>query len=94
MELLKLLSTGEIAAQVINFLLLLFFLRLFFWKRILKALDSRREKISSGLREIEEGRQELGRAQSEYRSKLSDIEEASREKLNEAVQEGKKIVRR
>ncbi len=46
MELLKLLSTNEIVAQVLSFLILLFLLRKFAWKKILKILDERKEKIA------------------------------------------------
>ena len=47
MELLKLLSTSEIVAQILGFLLLFFLLRAFAWKRLLALLDERKARISS-----------------------------------------------
>ncbi|MFH1238885.1 MAG: F0F1 ATP synthase subunit B [bacterium] len=89
MELLKLLSANEILTQVINFLLLLFLLRLFFWKRILKLLDDRKEKIASGFEELENSRQETETLKSEYQTKLNSIEQTTRDKIQEAVIEGR-----
>ena len=59
MELLKLLSTSEIIAQVVNFLLLLILMRVFFWKKVLKLLDERRDRISSQLEHIENTKKEI-----------------------------------
>ena len=92
MELLKLLNTNEIIAQVINFLILLFLLRLFFWKRILKLLDQRKAKIHSELKRIEETKAELESLKSEYETQLDFIDDKAREKIREAVEEGKTIV--
>ena len=46
MDLLKQFSTNEIFAQIVGFLLLLFLLRAFAWKKLLRLLDDRRERIS------------------------------------------------
>ncbi|PIU40993.1 MAG: ATP synthase F0 subunit B [Candidatus Omnitrophica bacterium CG07_land_8_20_14_0_80_42_15] len=92
MELLKLLSTSEIVAQVINFLLLLFILRIFLWKRILKLLDERKERISSGLKSIEDSKAEIERLKAEYETQLSSIENIARERIKEAVKEGSQVV--
>ena len=92
MELLKLLSTSEIVAQVINFLLLLFILRIFLWKRILKLLDERKERIASGLKSIEDSKAEIERLKAEYETQLSSIEDIARERIKEAVREGSQVV--
>jgi F-type H+-transporting ATPase subunit b len=91
MELLKLLSTSEIVAQVVNFLILLFLLRLFFWKRILKLLDDRRDRISSEFKKIEDTKKEVEGLRSSYQTELARIEEKTKEKIREAVEEGKEI---
>lgn len=89
MELLKLLSASEIAAQIVNFLLLLFLLRLFFWKRILKLLDERKAGIASELEKIEQAKKEQEALKSEYAAKLNTIEETAQTKIREAIDQGK-----
>jgi len=91
MELLKLLSTSEIVAQIIGFLLLLFFLRLFAWKKILKLLDDRKEHIALELKNIEDAKLEVSKMKSEYESKISQAGQMFDRKIQEAMEEGKKV---
>jgi len=86
------LSGSEIAAQIISFLLLFFILRIFFWKRLLKLLDERREKISGGFKAIEEGKATIEKIRAEYQDKLNSIEGTAKAKIQEAVIEGRSIV--
>lgn len=90
MELLKLLSANEIIAQVISFLILLFLLRKFAWKRILKILDERKEKIASEFKKIEDTQLEIGKLKNDYEAKLVGIEDAAKIRIQEAIEEGKK----
>ena len=91
MELLKMLSANEIIAQILSFFLLLFLLRHFAWKRILGLLDQRREKISSELGEIENTKLEIARLKADYESKIASIHQQAQAKIDEAIEEGKKI---
>ena len=91
MELLKLLSTNEIVAQVANFLLLLFFLRVFFWKRILKLLDERKARIAAELEKIENSKKEVADLKSDYESKINSIEETAQVKIRQALEESKSM---
>ncbi len=91
MELLKLLSTNEIVAQLISFLVLLFLLRKFAWKKILGMLDQRRDKIVSEFKRIEDARFEVTKLRGDYEAKIESIEKLAREKIQEAIDEGKKI---
>lgn len=91
MELLKLLSTSEIFAQIISFLILFLLLRAFAWKHILKALDDRKARISSEFKAIEDTKNELAVLKSECNLKLANIDEEARKKINSAIEEGKKI---
>lgn len=91
MELLKLLSTSEIVAQIVSFLILLFALRLFAWKPILELLDKRKERIASEFKKIEGLQSELNSLKLEYEKKLGVIEDTARQKIQEAVREGKRI---
>lgn len=91
MELLKLLSASEIAAQIISFLVLLFFLRTFLWKRILSLLDQRSEKISAELKSTEEAKLEIEKLKIDYESRLNSIDLVVNERIKESVSEGRKI---
>lgn len=91
MEFLKLLSTNEIVAQVLGFLILLFLLRIFAWKRLLKLLDDRKERIALEFKQIRDAKEEITKAKAEYEEKLLKIEELAKIKIQEAVQQGKEI---
>lgn len=81
----------QILTQAAGFLVLLWLLKLFFWRPILALLDERKERISRQLKEIEDIKTELAQLKSEYEAKLSAIEETARKKINEAILEGQRI---
>ena len=89
--LLNLLSTSQIAAQIISFLILLFVLRIFVWKRFLIILDSRKERISAELRSISESQAQAKQLKAEYEEASSRIKEEAHERIQEAVSEGRKM---
>ncbi|MDP3787486.1 MAG: F0F1 ATP synthase subunit B [Candidatus Omnitrophota bacterium] len=91
MDLLKQFSTSEIFAQIVGFLLLLFLLRAFAWKKLLKLLDDRRERIASEFKKIEATQAEIAKLRAEYDKKLSDIDETSRTKIQEAMARAKQL---
>ncbi|MDD4908003.1 MAG: F0F1 ATP synthase subunit B [Candidatus Omnitrophica bacterium] len=91
MELLKLLSGSEVVAQVISFLILLAVLRIFLWSKFLKILDDRKEKTASDLKKISDAQIDIEKLKHDYLDKLSIIEQTTREKIQEAVLEGRKI---
>lgn len=91
MELLKLLSASEIFAQIISFLILFFLMRIFVWKKVLKLLDDRKERIAHEFKTIEDTKLELSKLKSDYSDKISTIENTAKIKIQEAVEEGKKI---
>ena len=85
------LDLQQILTQAVGFLILLGLLKLFFWKPVLALLDQRKEKIASEFKHIEDLKLELAKLKAEYESRLSAIEEISRQKLKEALDEGKRI---
>ena len=92
MELLKMLSANEIVAQIINFLLLMFLLRIFLWKRVLRLLDERKQRIASEFENIKNSKESLEKLRTEYEAKLSSIDDTARIKILEAVDKGNLIV--
>ncbi|MDD2679765.1 MAG: F0F1 ATP synthase subunit B [Candidatus Omnitrophica bacterium] len=92
MDLLKLLSTNEIIAQVLGFLILLALLRVFAWKRILGLLDKRKERIALEFKRIEEAKADIERLRLEYDKKLASIDEAAKLKIDAALNEARAIL--
>ena len=70
MGLLELISANEVVAQVISFLILLFLLRVLAWKKILKLLDDRKEKIAGEFKKIEDTKAEVAGLRADYETKL------------------------
>jgi len=89
MELLKLLNTNELVAQIAAFLVLLFLMKRFAWRPLLKTLDDRRSSIASEFKNIEDAKSAAENLRSDYAGKLARIEEETREKIRMAVEEGK-----
>jgi len=92
MELLKLLSTNEIIAQVLGFLILLTLLRVFAWKRVLGVLDKRKERIAQEFKKIEETKADIEKLKTDYNAKLGSIEEAAKDRMHAASLESKIIL--
>lgn len=86
------LSTNEIVAQIVGFLVLLTFLRIFAWRRILGLLDKRKEKLANDLKSIEEAKEQMEKMRVQYELKMSGIEQAARQKMQETLSETKVIL--
>lgn len=71
-----------LAAQVVNFLILLFILKKFLYKPILKVLAQRKETIAQSLKNAEE-----------IEKKLNDISARESEALMKSAKEGEKIIK-
>ena len=91
MELLKLLDTSQIIAQVISFLVLFFILRALVWKRFLKILDDRKDRLASEFKTIEDSKAEVARLKSDYETNLENIDRIAKARIEEAVSEGNRI---
>ena len=91
MELLKLLSASEIVAQLACFLLALAIFRVFLWRRFLKILDDRKDRIASEFKEIEAARSDVEVMRKGYESRLAAIDETGRARIQDAISEGRRI---
>jgi len=90
MELLKLINPSELIVQMASFLVLLILLRAFAWKRILAILEERRRRIAGEFEAIERTKAEAARMKADYDKRLLEIEEAARERINAAIDDGRK----
>ena len=91
MELLKLLDTSQIIAQIISFLVLFFVLRILVWKRFLKILDDRKEHLASEFKAIEDSKAQAAALKTDYEERLGNIEQIAKARIEDAVSEGKRI---
>ena len=70
-----------LAAQIVNFLVVLFVLQKFLYKPLLKVLDERKQKIEEGLSNAEKIQKEL-----------EDTEVKRQQIMDEAIEEGKRVI--
>ena len=88
-ETLTLLS--QILTQLAAFLIFLWIMRRYVWRPILRLLDERREKIAGEFAHIDSLKAETERSRAEYEGRLKAIEHEARERIQEAVGEGRRV---
>jgi F-type H+-transporting ATPase subunit b len=76
-----------IIAQIVNFLVLLFLLRAFLYKRVVAAMDEREATIQSRWKEAERNQEAAERDAEHYAEKRRSIEEERTQVLEEARQQ-------
>jgi F-type H+-transporting ATPase subunit b len=93
MEMLKALDIewGIIVTQIIGFLLALWILKAFAWKPLLKMLDDRRKKISGDIDAAEKIKADAAKLLDDYKTKLREIDNEARARIQEAVAEAGRI---
>ncbi len=85
------LDYGQIVAQIIGFLLVLWIMKRFAWKPILKVLDDRKNRIQSELAEAEDKRVGAEKLGEQYQDKLREIDTEARAHIQAAVKSAEKI---
>lgn len=81
----------QLITHAVGFLITLWVLKKFAWGPLLSLMEERRNKIASEFKNIDEEKTKAAELTAEYEAKLKDIDAERREKLLEAVNEGKKI---
>lgn len=76
-----------VIAQILGFLLLIWFLNKFVFKAIFNVLDERQKNIQDVYDQVQQERNEMGRLRDEYEQRLHGIEEEAREKITGAIKE-------
>ena len=82
---------AQFVVNILAFLLLLAILKKFAWGSLLKLIDERRDKITSEFEGIEKAKQELEKLKVEYQAHLTKIEEEARVKIQQAINDGRRI---
>lgn len=78
-------------AQIVNFVILLVLLRAFLYRPVLRMLQERRERIAESMRQAEEVKQQLARAQQEYESAILRARREAQEIVTQANDLGKRL---
>lgn len=73
-----------VAAQIVNFLVLVLLLRRFLYGPIIRAMDEREAKIAAEMEEAESARNDATREAESYRAKTRELEERREEMLFQA----------
>ncbi len=81
-----------LAAQVVNFLVLLFILKRFLYKPILKVLKQRQDIVAKSLKDAEEIEQRLQKTEEEREKKLEHAALESKKLIDEATQASTQII--
>ncbi|HEV8084097.1 MAG TPA: hypothetical protein VGP55_12895 [Chitinophagaceae bacterium] len=74
-----------VIAQVINFLILVWLLKRFLYKPILKAVDEREKKITSQLKDAKAEKAEAKKEQDEFAKKNDDFDQQKKALMDKAV---------
>lgn len=85
----QLIDLQLLVTHVIGFLIVLWLLRRFAWRPVLRFLDERREKIDSEFKQIDAERSEVEDLRLEYQAHLDKIELETRREIAKGVVEGK-----
>lgn len=84
------LEISQIISQIIAFLIMFWVLKRYAWKPLLTLLEERRKKIQAEFDAIEEQKKGNESLLKEYQNRLNDIDNQSRVKMSQAIEEGRK----
>jgi len=79
-----------VAAQIVNFLILVFLLKHFLYDRILQAMDEREQKIQDRMDEARSKREEADREAESLRKERAELEKKRNDMLSEARDEAER----
>ncbi|MCP4684845.1 MAG: F0F1 ATP synthase subunit B [bacterium] len=90
-QLLELLDPKQILTHALGFVIFVWIMKRFAWGPLLGLMEERRNKIAGEFEQIEKDKAEVAAVTADYEAKLKEIDGERREKLVEAVDEGKKM---
>jgi len=76
-----------VAAQIVNFVLLVWLLKRFLWERLVRAIDDHEQRIAHRLAEADEKNKEAERQVEEMRSRAAEMERVRLETMAQAQRE-------
>ena len=81
-----------LAAQAVNFLVLLFILNKFLYKPVLKTLDQRKQKVAQSLKDAAEIEKKLAQIELDQEKALQAATTEAKKIINEATESGNQII--
>jgi len=87
----ELIDIRQVLTQILGFLALVWILRRYAWAPLLRVLEERRERIAGEFERAEQEKAKGIALQGQYEQELRGIDAQRREKIQEAVAEGKKV---
>lgn len=81
-----------LSAQVVNFLILLFILKRFFYKPLLKVLEERKQKIAQSMKNAEEIEKTLAKTEEDREKRLEKAADEAKKILGEAQRSAVDII--
>lgn len=85
------LEVGQVLTQIVAFLIMLWILKKFAWKPLLGLMDERQKKIRDAFDDIDKQKKDLQALAQQYQDQLHAIDQLAHQKIQIAVQEGRKI---
>jgi F-type H+-transporting ATPase subunit b len=83
MELLKLLNTSLVVAQIICFLVLLWLMKKFLWKPVFSILEVRRAHVQQEMNSLNEAKADVAKLKAEYQEFIDRVDEMAKKRLRE-----------
>lgn len=80
------------AAQIVNFLVLLWLLKRFLYKPLLKVLDERKKVITTSLQNAQEIEERLNKITSEREKRLNEASQEAKSIINDATKSSQEII--
>jgi len=88
MELLKLISTNMIVAQMVCFFLVLWVLKKFLWRPVFAILEERRKRVDAEFKAIETTKSDVAKLRGEYEAFLAKVDELAQKRIKEGEARG------
>jgi F-type H+-transporting ATPase subunit b len=83
-----------LAAQIVNFIILLVIIRLFVYKPVLKMLDERARKIKESMDEVQKVKDEAAQSEAEFKQKIDAASKEGQEVIARAMRTGEEARQR
>ena len=82
---------GETITQLLAFVIFFWIMKKYAWKPLLNVLDERQKTIEGEFEDIRKKHEKVDRMRSEYEAHLEKIESEARVKIQEAINEGRRV---
>ncbi|HVP39458.1 MAG TPA: F0F1 ATP synthase subunit B [Candidatus Saccharimonadales bacterium] len=86
-----LIIVNQLITQILGFLVVLWILRAFAWKPLLKVLEDRRQKIADDFAAAGRARAEMEALKADFEARIREIESTARQRITEAAREGERL---